>query len=189
MSGLSEPLVSGPRLENDAVASLWSTAATARAEGAAAGLETVFGAGPSLPAAMTNSAPVSAVRRSTARLDGSSPLPGPLPRLMLITLAPVCAAHSMAPMTADVLPWPFLSSTLPTTSCAPGATPLYFPPEAAPLPTTVSATWVPWPLLSTTDAVSPSVVKLRDSTTLPLRSGWVASMPLSSTATFTPLPS
>lgn len=45
-------------------------------------------------------------------------------------------------------PSPQSSSTLPFRSRAPGATPLYFPPDFAPLPATVDATWVPWPNLS-----------------------------------------
>ncbi len=68
---------------------------------------------------------------------------------------------------------------------ASGATPRYFPPEAAPLPAMVEATWVPCPTMSSGFVSS---VKLRDSATLPARSGWVRSTPVSSTATRTPLP-
>ena len=77
------------------------------------------------------------------------------------------------------------SQTLPSSSVASGATPRYLPPEAAPLPAMVEATWVPWPTVSPASASS---VKLRASATWPARSGWVASTPVSSTATVTPAP-
>jgi hypothetical protein len=75
---------------------------------------------------------------------------------------------------------------LPTSSLAPGATPLYFPPEAAPLPAMVLATWVPWPWWSTASAV---VLKFFISAMRPAKSGWVGSMPVSRTATVVPVPS
>ena len=43
---------------------------------------------------------------------------------------------------------PESSQTLPSSSFASGATPLYLPPEAAPLPAMVDATWVPCPTVS-----------------------------------------
>ena len=58
--------------------------------------------------------------------------------------------------------------------------------RSGPLPATIEATWVPCPNRSV--AVSDSV-KFSSPTTRPARSGWVASMPLSSTATVTPDPS
>ena len=69
---------------------------------------------------------------------------------------------------------------------APGAAPLYTPPDFTPVPAIVPATWVPWPFPSTTLL---SVLKLADAETLPCRSGWVASYPVSRTAILTPVPS
>ena len=40
----------------------------------------------------------------------------------------------MPAMICESVPEPLSSSTLPMSSLAPGATPLYLPPEAAPLP-------------------------------------------------------
>jgi len=69
---------------------------------AAAGLPMLCSPGPELPAEMTNSAPVSAVIRLTADDIGSVPSLGHgLPRLMLMTSAPVAAAHSIPAMIQD----------------------------------------------------------------------------------------
>ena len=54
------------------------------------------------------------------------------------------------------------------------------------MPTIVEATWVPWPLTSV--MASPGT-KLAVPSIWDSRSGWCRSMPVSSTATFTPLPS
>ena len=102
------------------------------------------------------------------------------PRLMLTTVAPCSAAHCMPARIHDSAQ-PNSTHTLPSSSCAPGATPVYRPLEAAPVPAMVEATWVPWPTRSRSSS-SPSV-KLRRRGTWPARSGWVASMPVSSTAT------
>jgi hypothetical protein len=53
------------------------------------------------------------------------------------------------------------------------------------VPATIEATWVPWPKWS---VVEPDSAKSAAATTLPRRSGWVVSTPVSSTATLTPLP-
>ncbi len=91
----------------------------------------------------------------------------------------------MPAMICDSVPEPSSLRTLPTARTAPGATPFSLPSDPAPLPPTVEATWVPWPLRSATS--SPSM-KDFDSATRPARSGWVRSAPVSRTATLTPLP-
>jgi hypothetical protein len=162
-----------------------SVAPTVSAAVAAPGLPT--DASPLLfPAAMTNSAPVSALSASTAWSAGSLPsLARPSPRLRLITFAPFRAAHSIPAITWDIAPWPELFRTLPIISEAAGATPLNLPSEAAPEPATIEATCVPCPLPSTTEV---SLVKLALLTIRPWKSGWDVSMPVSRTATFTPWP-
>lgn len=142
---------------------------------------------PVLPAATTNSAPVSADSVSTARAIGSVPSLGSVvPRLRETTSARTSrAAHSMPAMICDSLPEPWSPSTLPTARAAPGATPFSRPSEAAPLPPIVEVTCVPWPLRSATS--SPST-KLRLTPTRSARSGWPRSTPVSRTATVTPLP-
>ena len=100
-SGLrASSFMRGPALENWASWSDASTAPTVSAASAVPGAPRLYGSGPSLPAATTKSAPVSALSRFTAWLIGSSWVcqDGP-PRLMLITLAcSVRAAHSMPAM-------------------------------------------------------------------------------------------
>jgi hypothetical protein len=54
-----------------------------------------------LPAATTNNAPVAALSSFTASLIGSAPSVAEPPRLMLTTLAPERAAHSMPAMMPD----------------------------------------------------------------------------------------
>ena len=49
----------------------------------------------------------------------------------------------MPAMIQESWPKPSLPRTLPTTRSAPGATPFSVPPEAAPVPAMVEATWVP----------------------------------------------
>ncbi|RAO49918.1 hypothetical protein ONO86_02401 [Micromonospora noduli] len=185
MSGFSASSPTrGPRLEKSASSSSRSTAPTASPASALAG-EPTEPSEPSLPAARTNSVPVCAVRVCTASSTGStSGVSQPL-RLMLTTAAFFStAAHCMPARIAESLQ-PASSQTLPSSSVASGATPRYLPPEAAPVPAMVEATWVPWPTVSRASATS---VKLRASATLPARSGWVASTPVSSTATDTPVP-
>ncbi len=144
ISGLTPPSTAGPVLEKSARVSVASTAPTARAESARAGVLMVCG--PPLPAAVTNSAPVSAVSSSTAVAIGSSAPAGSPPRLMLTMRASWSrAAHSMPAMIQDSMPRPLLSSTRPTCSRAPGATPRSSPSEAAPVPAIVEATCVPCP--------------------------------------------
>ncbi|CAM5687878.1 hypothetical protein SCANM63S_06630 [Streptomyces canarius] len=67
-----------------------------------------------------------------------------------------------------------------------GATPRRVPPDAAPLPPTIEATCVPCPKWSSVLALSE---KSTASVMRPARSGWLASTPVSSTATLTPWPS
>ena len=69
-------------------------------------------------------------------------------------------------------------------SLAPGAMPLFSPPDAAPVPATIPATWVPWPIVSS--LVPPST--LSSDAIWPLKSSWPLSMPLSKTATTSPAP-
>src|SRR5690606_21784472 len=88
-------------------------------------------------------------------------------------------------MTPDRVPDPAALSTLPLSSSAPYAIPRYCPSEAAPVPAMVAATWVPCPASS---VVVGSSVKLASCTTTPARSGWVVSMPESSTAMVMPSP-
>ncbi|MBB5786473.1 hypothetical protein HD601_001048 [Jiangella mangrovi] len=187
MSGFGSLLSNtGPRLEKSASRSSRSTAPTVSADGASAGLP-MQASHSLLPAAMTKSVPCSALMRSTAAVNsGPSKWPGPRPRLMLTMSAPWAAAHSMPAIAHDTEPPPSEPSTLPLSSRAPGATPRRSPSEAAPVPATVDATWVPWPLWS---VASGSSVKLAAASTRPARSGWVSSMPVSRTATTVPVPS
>jgi hypothetical protein len=140
-SGLSAwSPVRGPMLENHALWSTPSTAATVSASSAAPGALTV-NSEPLFPAAITNRAPSSRVSSSTACDSGSSPsVKSGSPRLMLTTSARA-AAHSMPSMIQEDCPKPSSPSTFPTTSSAPGATPLLSPADAAPEPAIVEATW------------------------------------------------
>ncbi len=132
-------------------------------------------------------APVSALSRLTAWLSGSVPSLGWLePRLMLMTVASASwAAHSMPARIQDSCPLPLSLSTLPMASWAPGATPFSRPSEAAPVPATVDATWVPCPARS---VISSPGTNTADAPIWPARSGWVGSTPVSRTATRTPAP-
>src|SRR2546423_1163698 len=150
ISGFPRPApTGGPALEKPAIRSCLSTAPTVSALVAVPGELTPMRV-PLLPAATTKSVPVCAVNAFSSSLTGSVPSVGSLPRLMLTTLAPLVAAHSMPAMIQESRPLPSSVSTLPTMSFAPGATPLYRPPDAAPEPTIVDATWVPWPWPSAT---------------------------------------
>ncbi len=102
-----------------------------------------------------------------------------------MTSAPWEAAHSMPARMPESSPEPVSSRTLPLRSLASGATPLYLPPDLAPVPATMEATCVPCPKWSVASAAG---VKFLDSITWSLRSGWLVSTPVSRTATFTPLP-
>ena len=184
-SGLSAPSIRGPRLEKDANRSVRSTAPTVSAESALPG-DQIDRSTPALPAEITNRVPNWAVRFSTACSTGSNPAVSNPPRLMLMTSAPCSAAHCM-PARIDDSGQPSRTHTLPSSSCAPGATPRYWPPEAAPLPAMVDATWVPCPMKS--PSCSRPSVKFSDPMIRPDRSGWVASTPVSSTATVIPEPS
>lgn len=77
-------------------------------------------------------------------------------------------------MTASSGQKPSSVQTLPISSFASGATPLYVPPEAAPVPAMVEAVWVPCPLPSTTEPV-PVKSLARSPPALSARSGWVGS--------------
>ena len=140
----------GPRLEKSLSWSVLVTLPIERAASAAAGVP-IEPSWPKLPAAITNSVPCSLLIRLTASDIGSVPSVGQPPRLMFTTLAlaPV-AAHSMPAMIPSNVPEPESSSTLPTASFASGATPLYLPFDAAPEPSAIDATCVPWPYLSST---------------------------------------
>jgi hypothetical protein len=175
----------GPCEEKYAVCPDAVAAPTVSALAAIPGVPMLLVPGPALPAATTNSVPVSAASRSSACAVGSSPLPASAPRLRFTTSAPCAAAHSMPSITHDSCPNPSAPSTLPDSRRAPCATPLRAPPAAAPVPPITDATWVPCPLPS---AAVGSSVKLACTATLPRRSGWSTSTPVSSTATSTPAP-
>ncbi len=136
---------------------------------------------------MTKRVSDSAESRLTVSSSGSMPGMSSPPRLRLTTSAPCATAHSMPAMIPDSLPKPPSSRTLPFRIFAPGATPLYVPPALAPVPATVDATCVPWPDLSPVPEAEP--LKSCSATTCPVRSGWAVSMPVSRTATLTPVPS
>ncbi len=176
----------GPVLLNWASLSCLSTAPTVSADAAAPGEVTERPAGPLLPAATTNSAPVSAESLSTSALRSSLPSVTSPPRLRLTIFAPDRAAHSMPAITWEVSASPAPLKTLAMSSLAPGATPLYLPPEPWPVLAMVAATCVPWPCRSTT---SGSSEKFSAAVIFEAMSGWVASMPVSTTATVTPVPS
>ncbi|CAM5583049.1 hypothetical protein SGRIM128S_06107 [Streptomyces griseomycini] len=184
-SGLMAPSPTrGPVEEKSASPSLPSTAPTVRAASALPGELTDWG--PELPAAMAKRMPFSADSLFTAASSGSTSAVSPPPRLMLTMSAPCAAAHSMPARMPESSPEPESSRTLPLRILAPGATPLYLPPDLAPVPAAVAATWVPWPTLSPAFGAA---VKFLDAVTWPFRSGWVVSTPVSRTAIFTPLPS
>ena len=88
-----------------------STAPTVSAVLAVPGDATLTGE-PALPAATTNSVPVSAVSASISWLSGSVPSVGSAPRLMLTTRAPLCAAQSMPAITHESRPEPSSASAM-----------------------------------------------------------------------------
>ena len=131
----------GPRLEKLASWSFRSTAATVSALSAVPGVPRLDADGPSLPDEITNSLPVSLVSSLTVCSTGSTPGVSGEPRLMLMTRAGVLrAAHSMPAITHDHWPVPSSPRTLPTTTLASLATPLYFPAEADPRPAMIDDT-------------------------------------------------
>lgn len=157
ISGLrAASLRRGPRHEPGFIEPSRCRFPTASASSAAAGEVTLDGElSKQLPAATTKSVPVSRLIRLTACDRSSVPSVGSrLPRLMLITEAPCAAAHSIPAMMPEKEPLPESSSTLPFSRVASGATPLYLPPEAAPVPAVMLATWVPCPTWSTTSSAS-----------------------------------
>lgn len=111
---------------------------------------------------------------STASVSGSVFAYGACPRLRLTALAPASAAHVMPLMTASSGQKPSSVQTLPISSSASGATPLYLPAEAAPVPAMVEAVWVPCPLPSTTEPV-PVKSLVSPVEAVSDRSGWVGS--------------
>ncbi len=185
-SGLTAPSpIRGPALENSAIRSSSSTAPTVSAASALPGEATVPRSGPLLPEATANRTPFSAETLFTCASIGSIPAESALPRLMLMTSAPWATAQSTPAMMPESSPTPWSSSTLALISCAPGATPLNRA-SFAPVPAAVEATCVPCPLRS---LASGEPLKSRSATTLPARSGWEESIPVSTTAIFTPVPS
>ncbi|MGY3680215.1 hypothetical protein ACVWXU_003838 [Streptomyces sp. TE33382] len=185
-SGLMAPSpMRGPRLEKSASTSLSSTAPTVSAASALPGEPTVPAPSPSLPAAMANRTPLSADSLSTAASSGSISGVSLPPRLRLTMSAPCATAHSMPARMPESSPKPSSSSTLPSSSLASGATPLNLPPDRAPVPAAIEETCVPCP---TRSLVSGEAVKFFDARIWSLRSGCVASTPVSRTAIFTPLP-
>ena len=184
-SGLTRPSAVGPRLLNEAIWSLSVLAPTVITFSAAAGLPTVLLPGPSLPAATTTVLPMSTTALQIV-LRASVPSLLPLdPRDRLMTSAPFCAAHSTPAITLLMRPLPLSASTLATMIDAPGATPTYLPLLAAPEPAAIEATWVPWPLPSSTD---PLPEKSEVKPIRPSKSGWLESIPVSTTQIVTPSP-
>ncbi len=53
--------------------------------------------------------------------------------------------HWMPAMTAETSVAPLAPAILTETILAPGATPMYWPPELVPSPAMMPAMWVPWP--------------------------------------------
>src|SRR5919108_2297833 len=117
------------------------------------------------------------------------------------------AAHSIAAIRSELMPTPPSVKTLPMTSVASGATPTYLPRgssvgDPSPVPVAIPETWVPWPLRSCMSAgVQVPPVKFCVAVTFgslsgcdqrwksrSSRSGWLGSIPVSSTAIFTPVP-
>jgi len=88
-------------------------------------------------------------------------------------------------MIHESCPEPPSFSTFPLSSLTSGATPRYFPSLAAPLPVMIDATCVPCPTRSSSVSLR---VKFFAPTTASDRSGCVASIPVSSTATVAPAP-
>ncbi len=137
---------------------------------------------PQLPLETTTTMPeatASLIASSMARSSCSG-----LPRLMLIMSAPLPIAHPIAAIMLDVSPFSSSPITFPFSSCAPGATPSYFPPEAV-VPAMIPATCVPCPSLS---FALPEFEKSFSAATFPLSIGCSLSIPVSRTATFTPFP-
>src|SRR5690606_27901472 len=128
----------GPRLEKFAGRSVLSVAATVRAASAGPGELTVRSPLPRLPAATTTSAPVAAVNSLTAWLSGSVPSVGWPPMLNETMSAPICrVAHSIPAIIDENGQLPASVQTRPLINVAPGATPMWRPSEAAPLPAMV----------------------------------------------------
>ena len=106
-----------------------------------------------------------------------------MPSDMEMTCAPSSRAQWMARARVAEEPPPS-PSTLPMRArLMLRATPMRVP--ATSLPKMVPAQWLPWPCRSW----GGSSVKLRCTSCTPAKAGWLASMPVSSTATLMPLPS
>ncbi len=141
-SGLMLPSRLGPRELNEAMTSFLSTAPTVITLGSSPGQATDLAPGPLLPAAMTQVTPALMAASRASSLACECVL---LPSDMEMTWAPFWTAHWMPLMMLLFWPEPSLPSTLATIRLASGATPLYWPLEAAPVPAMVLDTWVPWP--------------------------------------------
>ena len=145
---------------------------------------------PSLPMAATTGTPRR--KQSTIARVYVPGVSGPItraPRDMLMTSTLRSRAQSIPASTWASLPPTAPSSTNATARRASGATPIHLP-LALP-PAMVPHTCVPWRSLSWgVEPVTrlPAASNSAQFTTLPLRSGCSASTPVSSTATFTPLP-
>ncbi len=119
-----------------------STEPTVKACSAEPGAPMVSAA-PALPAATTNSEPVSAVIWLSASAMRSLPSDGCDDPRLIETIGAFWPAHSIASMIQESWPKPSAPSTLPTRRLAPSATPRCVPSDAAPLPAMVEATCVP----------------------------------------------
>ncbi len=174
-SGFSAPdRESGPWLVNhDSAPDGSSTEPTVNASCADPGAP-IVSAAPALPAATTKRAPVCSAIRSSDSAMRSLPSDGTGDPRLIDTIGAFWPAHSIASMIHESWPQPLASSTFPTSSCAPSATPRWVPSLAAPVPAIVEATWVPWPLGSAATS-SPGTKLFEPSSTRPWRSGWVSS--------------
>jgi hypothetical protein len=87
-----------------------------------------------------------------------------------------------------VVPKPSSVRTLPIRSSTPGATAYRIPLVEWAAPPTIPAQWVPWPFPSWMDPPGTKLLVFRPASNLPAKSGWSRSIPVSRTATVTPLP-
>src|SRR5437588_1019863 len=157
--------------------------------------EPKFGVWDELPAATTGTAPCDHAYSTPDEKPGpnATRAVASAPRLRLTTEAPWSTTQWMAAPTSLSVPDPWLPTARATTRWASGAI------EATPIPLLVMAammpaTWVPWPLGS---LVPPGPQRAglpfdptqsAPSTTLPTRSSWPASTPVSTMPTVTPAP-
>ncbi len=144
-SGLMRWSQVGPAELYDAILSCLVVAPTAMTFSALAG-EAIRNAPPEFPAEAITTTPASTAALAVMA-SGSVPSGGHItsPKLMEMISAPLSTAYSIPDMIDEALPQPWLSSTLMFIIEACGATPIYSPPDDAPLPAMIPATCVPCP--------------------------------------------